>query len=177
MPFNLHAIVFFAANALLFFLCSLVNSQLAAFSLHLVLLGLMPIAPALYLKYPSFLFCCALTGLWVDAGLASSYGLFTCGFPVIGTFIRWIRLRFRDGTDFRLRLLSHLANFCCIALLLFNHSLKYFFQPDLWVQLLAIALLSHVILHLVASWFFRFELMLLELLKLEFHADDDFTTP
>lgn len=177
MHFNLHTIVLFAANMLLLFLCSLVNSQLAPFSLYLVLLGLMPIIPALYLKYPSFLFCSVLSGLYVDAGLAAKYGLFTFGFPIIGILIRWIRLRFRDGTGYRLVLLSNFANVSCIFLLHLNHNLKYLFQTALWIQLLVIILFSHAILYIVAPWFFRFEWMLFELLKLNLQSEDEFTTP
>ena len=177
MHFNLNAIILFAANMLLFFLCSLVNSRLAAFSLYLVLLGLMPIIPALYLRFPSFLFCSALSGLFVDAGLASGIGLFTCGFPVMGTLIRSIRLRFRSGSGYRLVLLANLTNISCIILLHFSYNLKQFFQPALWVQLLTITLFSQIMLHLVAPWFFRFEWMLFELFNLKLQSEDEFTAP
>ena len=179
MHFNLSSLILFAANMLLFFLCSLVNSQLANFSLYLVLLGLMPVLPALYLKYPAFLFCSFLSGLCVDAGLASDFGLFTYGFPIIGTLIRWIRLRFRTGSEYgyRLILLSNLANIVCIVLLQLSHNLKDLFQPALWMQLLAVTVFSHIVLLIVGPWFFRLAWMLSELLKLEFHFDDELMPP
>ena len=177
MHFNLNTIILFAANMLLFSLCSMVNSQLATFSLYIVLLGLIPIMPALYLRYPSFLFCSALSGLFVDAGLASVYGLFTCGFPLIGILIRWIRLRFRSGSGYRLVLLANLTNIGCIILLHLSHNLKHFFQPALWIQFLVITLFSQIILLVVAPWFFRFEWMLFELFNLELQSEDEFTAP
>ena len=71
-------LILLGANALLLHLCLMVNSSLAPFSLYFVLLGPMPILPALYLNQRSFFLCTVLTGLWVDAALPTTFGLFTC---------------------------------------------------------------------------------------------------
>ena len=66
-------LILLGANALLLHLCLMVNSSLAPFSLYFVLLGPMPVLPALYLNQRSFFLCTVLTGLWVDADPRNSH--------------------------------------------------------------------------------------------------------
>jgi cell shape-determining protein MreD len=122
-------IILFAANALLLFLCLLLNSSLASLSLYCVLLGPMLVLPALYLNHRSFFLCTLLTGLWIDAALPSTFGLFTCGFLTMGTLIAWARIRFRAEHNYHPILLAHLTNVCCIVLLTLSEGLQYISSP------------------------------------------------
>ncbi|MFQ3225345.1 MAG: cell shape-determining protein MreD [Lentimonas sp.] len=165
-------IILFAANALLLFLCLLVNSSLAPHSLYLVLLGPMLVLPALYLNHRSFFLCTLISGLWVDAALPSAFGLFTCGFIAIGTLIAAARIRFRAEHNYHPILLAHLANACCILLLTVSEGLPYLSSPAFWGQVLITTLLSHTVLLIIAPWFFNLERLLFELCHVETEPDD-----
>jgi len=165
-------IILFAANALLLFLCLLVNSSLAPLSLYLVLLGPMLVLPALYLNHRSFFACTLITGLWVDAALPSAFGLFTCGFMAIGTFITATRIRFRAEHNYHPILLAHAANFGCILLLTLSEGLAHINSPAFWAHVLATTLLSHAALLIIAPWFFNLERLLFTLCHLETEPDD-----
>ena len=165
-------IILFAANALLLFLCLLVNSALAPLSLYLVLLGPMLVLPALYLNHRSFFICTLISGLWIDAALPSAFGLFTCGFMAIGTFITATRIRFRVENNYHPILLAHVANLCCILLLTISEGLAYISSPAFWGQVLVTTLLSHAALLIIAPWFFTLERLLFTLCHVETEPDD-----
>ena len=172
MNFDARILVFWAANLLLMLLTMLVNSRLTPYSLYLILLGPALILPALYLKSPSLIFLCFITGLSVDALLPKPYWLFVYGFPLIGLLIQSIRSHFRTETSYRFMLLTHIANLACIALISVSQAIYCSQSFDSLILLIPIILLSHLLLHVVAPWFFSFERLLLELLSME-HADQD----
>lgn len=165
-------LILFAANALLLFLCLLVNSSLAPYSLCLVLLGPMLVLPALYLNHRSFFICTLASGLWVDAALPSTFGLFTCGFMVLGTGITAARMRFRAEHNYHPNLLAHAVNLGCIGLLTLSEGLTLLSSPAFWTQLLTTLLLSHAALLIVAPWFFHLERLLFELCHVDTEPDD-----
>ena len=162
-----------ATNALLFILSMLVNSRLAPFSLYLILFGLMLILPAIYFKYPSLIACSCLSGLFVDALLPQPYWLFIYGFPAVSLLLRSIRGHFRTETSYRFVSMAHIANILCILLLCFGQMI-YLRQFAVGIQILAIILLSHLVLPLVAPWFFNFERSLLRILKIEHPHEEEF---
>lgn len=164
-------IILCATNALLLFLCLLVNSSLAPLSLYLVLLGPMLVLPALYLSRRSFFLCTLLTGLWVDAALPAAFGLFTCGFLVMGTLIAMARIRFRAEHNYHPILLAHIANFACIVLLTVSEGLQYISAPAFWMQVVITALLSHAALLIIAPWFFNLQRLLFEICRVETEPD------
>ena len=86
-------------------------------------------AAALYLNHRSFFLCTLLTGLWVDAALPATFGLFTCGFLVVGTLIAMARIRFRAEHNYHPILLAHIANFACLVLLTFSQGLHTLSSP------------------------------------------------
>ena len=174
MHFDSRIPVFWAANLLLFFLTMLVNSRLAPYSLYLILLGPMLVLPALYLKFPSFLLLCFITGLSVDALLPQIYWLFTYSFPLVGLFIRLIRSHFRTETTYHFTLLAHIPNLACIVLIFTSQAIYLGQFYDSLIQLGCITLLSHLLLYVVANWFFSFERLLLELLNMEHAYQDEF---
>jgi hypothetical protein len=165
-------IIFFAANVLLLFLCLMVNSSLAPLSWYLVLLGPLLVLPALYLSLRSFFACTLLTGLWVDVALPSSFGLFTCGFLIIGTLMILTRIRFRVEHNYHPVLLAHAANFSCILLLTISEGLQHLSSPAFWIQLLITTLLSHIALLLIGPWFFNLERLLLQLCHANTEPED-----
>lgn len=166
------AIILCAANALLLFLCLLVNSSLASLSLYLVLLGPMLVLPALYLNHRSFFLCTLFTGLWVDAALPVTFGLFTCGFLTMGTLIAMARIRFRAEHNYHPILLAHIANVACLVLLTVSEGLAYISAPAFWLQLLITALFSHAALLIVAPWFFNLQRLLFELCHTDTEPDE-----
>jgi cell shape-determining protein MreD len=137
-----------------------------------VLLGPMLVLPALYLNHRSCFLCTLLSGLWIDAALPSSFGLFTCGFLAIGTLIAWARIRFRAEQNYHPILLAHTANFCCIVLLTLSEGLQYISSPAFWMQLLITILLSHTALLIIAPWFFNLERLLFEICHVDTEPDD-----
>lgn len=165
-------IILFAANALLLFLCLLVNSSLAPLSLYLLLLGPMLVLPALYLNHRSFFLCTLLTGLWVDAALPATFGLFTCGFLAMGTLITMARIRFRAEHNYHPILLAHAVNFACIVLLTASEGLQYISSPAFWLQLVVTALLSHAALLIIAPWFFNLQRLLFEICHVDTEPDE-----
>ena len=88
-----------------------------------------------------------------------------------------MRSRFRTETSYHSVLLAHIANFICIALL--SVSLGIYFEQisASLLQILAIALLSHAILCVIAPWFFSFQRCLLQLLNVEHAQEDEFSAP
>lgn len=175
MYFDSRIFVFWASNCLLFVLSRMINSELAPFSLYLILLGPMLVLPALYFKYPSLIFCSFITGLSVDSLLPQPFWIFVYAFPVIALLIRFIRSHFRTETSYRFILLAHIANLACIALLSIRQGIHFGELFASLNQLVAIILLSHVILHLVTPWFFDFENLLIRLLKVEHAYEDQFS--
>ncbi len=172
MFFDPRALILFAANALLLWLCQLVNSSLTALSLHLILLGPMLILPALYLNHRSYFVCTLLTGLWLDAALPSIYGLLTVGFLVMGTVIICLRIRFHAVHNHHCVLLAHAVNLCCIALLSLSIGLAPISSLAFWRQVLVTTVLSHTALIIIAPWFFNLERLLFELCRVNTTPDD-----
>ena len=166
--------VLFTANALLFILSMLVNSRLAPFSLYLILFGLMLILPAIYFKYTSLIVCSFISGLFVDALLPQPYWLFAYGFPVVSLFIRSIRRHFRTETSYRFVSLAHIANSLCILLLCLGQ-MVYLHRFAVGIPVLTILLLSHLVLPLLAPWFFNFERSLLQILNVDHPHEEEFS--
>ena len=165
-------LILFAANALLLFLSLLINSSLASLSVYLILLGPMLVLPALYLHHRSLTACMLLSGLWVDAALPAPFGLFSCGFVILGSAISVARIRFRAEHNYHPILLAHAANLCCILLLTAAAGIESFASTAFWIQVLLTTLLSHAALVVVASWFFNLERLLFELCRVATEPDD-----
>jgi len=172
MRFDPRSLVLFACNALLLYLTLLVNSSLAALNLHLFLLGPMIVIPALYLRHNAFFICTALSGLWVDAALPTTFGLFTFSFLIIGTGIYMIRHRFRAESNFHPGILAHGGNVLCLTLLTIWQGYPYFTQSAFWFQVLTTALLSHLCLLFLAPWFFNLERLLFGICRLKTDPED-----
>ncbi|WP_269524146.1 hypothetical protein [Coraliomargarita parva] len=172
MLFDPRILILCGANTLLFYLTQLVNSSLAAWSLHLVLLGPMIVIPALYLHRNNFMICASLTGLWVDAALPTPFGLFTISFLCIGTFLLMTRVRFRTEHNYHLILLAHAINFICIVLITVAMSGDQLAFIGFWIQLLTTSLLSHLALLFIAPWFFNVERLLFEICRVDPEPED-----
>ena len=166
------AILLFAANALLLYLMLLVNSALAAWSVYLFALGPMVVLPALYLRHQSYFICTFFSGLWVDAALPTPFGLITSGFLLAGAFIFMIRVRFRAEQNYHPILIAHVLNLGCICLLSLSAGLSAWGSAAFWTQVVTTALFSHLVLLLVAPWFFNFERMLFALFHLDAEPED-----
>lgn len=172
MPLDPRVILLFASNVILVYLMLLVNSALASWSIYLYLLGPLIVFPALYLRHRSYFICTLLTGLWVDAALPTPFGWFTICFLFAGAFIFQMRIRFRAEHNYHPILLAHALNFFYLALLaifLGNGSLG---SVAYWVQVAATSLASHLVLLLVAPWFFNFERMLFALFRMNPEPED-----
>ena len=89
--------------------------------------------------------------------------------------IRSIRSHFRTETSYRFVLLAHIANLASIALLCASQGVYFGQFSASLIQILSIVLLSHIILCAVAPWFFSFERLLFELLKIEYAHEDEFS--
>lgn len=165
-------LIMFGANALLLFLCSLVNSSLAAIPTYLILLGPMLIFPSLYLQQRSYFLCTLLTGLWVDAALPSNFGFFTFAFLSLGTLICLMRVRFRVEHNYHPIILAHCANATLILLLTLCAGLEALKVTSFWLQTGLTLLLSHLCLLLVAPWFFNFQRALFEIFQLDSEPED-----
>ncbi|MGZ0656478.1 hypothetical protein ACWPKO_07505 [Coraliomargarita sp. W4R53] len=167
------AILLFGANALLLYLTLLVNSALAGWSIYLLILGPMLVFPALYLRHQSYFICTLFTGLWVDAALPSAFGLFTIGFLFAGAFVFQMRIRFRAEHNYHPIMLAHGLNFFCILLVTVTMgSSSAFSNPGFWLQIIVTSLASHLVLLLVAPWFFNLERMLFALCRFDPEPED-----
>ncbi len=166
------SILLFGANALLLYLTLLVNSALAGWSIYLLMFGPMLVFPALYLRHQSYFLCTLFTGLWVDAAMPSVFGLFTIGFLFAGAFVFQFRIRFRAEHNHHPIMLAHSLNFFCIVLLTVAMGVPYFSSAGFWLQVVVTSLASHLVLLVVAPWFFNFERMLFALCRLDTEPDD-----
>ena len=166
------AILLFGANALLIYLTMLVNSALAGWSIYLLMLGPMLVFPVLYLRHQSYFICTLLTGLWVDAALPSGFGLFTVGFLFAGAVTFQMRIRFRAESNYHLTVIAHGVNFFCILLVTIAMGSAHITSLGFWLQVLVTSLASHIVLLIVAPWFFNFERMLFMLCRLEPEPED-----
>lgn len=162
----------FGANVLLLYLNMLVNSALSDWSLYLVLLGPMLVLPAIFLRHRSYVLCTLLTGLWVDAALPSPYGLITLGFLGAGAVIFQVRFRFRTEHNYHPVLLAHACNLFSIALLTVAMGLAHIATSAFWIQIIITILLSHIVLLVVAPWFFNLQRLLFELCNCETEPED-----
>jgi cell shape-determining protein MreD len=172
MPLDPRIIILFGANVLLLYLTLLVNSTLGAWSLYLILLGPMLVFPALYLRHRSYFICTALTGLWVDAALPTTFGALTLGFLFAGALIFQIRVRFRAEHNYHPILIAHGCNFFFIVLLTLSTGSDLLNASGFWIQAILTSLLSHLALLAVAPWFFDLQRLLFELFHLETEPED-----
>ena len=166
------AILLFGANVLLLYLTLLVNSALAGWSIYLFLLGPMLVFPALYLRHQSYFICVLLTGFCVDAALPAPFGLFTLGFLFSGAFIFQMRIRFRAEHNYHPIVLAHGLNFFCILLVTLSLGIPNFSSLGFWFQVFVTSLASHLVLLVVAPWFFNFERMLFALCHMDTEPED-----
>ena len=166
------AILLFGANALLLYMTLLVNSALAGWSIYLLMLGPMLVFPALYLRHKSYFICTLFTGLWVDAAMPSTFGLFTIGFLLAGAFVFQMRIRFRVESNYHPIVIAHCLNFFCILLITGTMGASYFSSASFWLQVMVTSLASHLVLMVVAPWFFNFERMLFALCRFDTEPED-----
>ena len=159
--------VFLGANLLLFYLAQLANNSLAGIGLYLLLLGPMPIMPALYLKARSALTCVLLSGLWVDAACPVPFGFFTSLFLFAGTLTSMLRHRLRVEHSYHPFILTQLFNLGCIVLLTLTKGVGNYFVFDLWIQTILVILSSSLTLLFITPWFFRFQRMLIAAFRLD----------
>lgn len=172
MLFDPRILILFGANVLLLYLTLLVNSSLASWSIYMLLLGPMLVFPALYLRHQSYFICTLFTGLWVDAALPAPYGLFTIGFLIAGAFIFQLRIRFRAEHNYHPIMLAHGVNFFCIVMVSVAMGAPYFSSVGFWLQVVVTSLASHLLLLVVAPWFFNFERMLFALCRMDTEPED-----
>jgi cell shape-determining protein MreD len=172
MPLDPRVIILLGANALLLYLTLLVNSALAGWSIYLLMLGPMLVFPALFLRHRSYFICTLFTGLWVDAALPSAFGLFTIGFLFAGALVFQMRIRFRVEHNYHPIVLAHYLNFFCIVLVTVAMGHPYFSSLGFWWHVVATSLASHLVLLVVAPWFFNFERMLFALCRLDPEPDE-----
>ena len=166
------AILMFGANALLLHLTLMVDSALAGWYFYLFLLGPMVVFPALYLKHPSYFICTLGSGLWVDAALPSAFGLFTFSFLAAGVLIFHLRIRFRAEHNYHPVLIAHALNAVFLLLLMVFAGSGRFGAIEFWVQSGTTLLASHLVLLVVAPWFFNLQRALFEICQLDSEPDD-----
>jgi hypothetical protein len=166
------AILMFGANVLLLHLTLMVDSALAGWSLYLLLLGPMVVFPALYLRHRSYFICTLGSGLWVDAALPAPFGLFTVCFLAVGALIFHMRIRFRAEHNYHPVLIAHALNAVFSLLLLLSEGSGRFGAVEFWIQSGTTWLLSHLVLLIVAPWFFNLQRSLFEICQLEIEPDE-----
>ena len=166
------AILLFASNAILLYLMLLVNSALASWSIYLCLLGPMVVFPALYLRHRSYLICTMISGLWVDAALPAPFGLFTICFLFVGAFIFQMRIRFRAEHNYHPILLAHSLNFFYLVVLAIFLGNGSWGSVAYWMQVVVTSLASHLVLLMIAPWFFNFERMLFTVFRMDTEPED-----
>lgn len=172
MYFDLRAILFFFANALLLHLCLMINSALAGFAVYLFMLGPMLVLPSLYMRHSAYFLCILATGLWVDAALPLQFGVFTLGFLVAGAVVFPLRMRFRAERNYHPALIAHATNLFLSAIATISAVGKIEIVSTFWIQLSLTLILSHSLLLFIAPWFFNFQRLLLEVLHLDPDPED-----
>lgn len=166
------ALFMFAANALLLHLMLMVDSALAAWSLYLFLLGPMVVLPPLYLRPRTYLWCLLLSGLWVDAALPAAFGLFTVSFLVAGTWIAALKVRFRAEHNYHPALLAHIVNAALVLVLTVIEAGRTGGLAAGWLPIGTTLLLSHLVLLVVAPWFFELQRTVFGLFRLDTEPED-----
>lgn len=167
MLIDSRAFIFLGANLLLFYLVQLVNSSLASLGIYLLLLGLMPVLPALYLKPRSAFICILLSGLWIDAACPVPFGFFTTLFLLAGTLTSLLRHRLRPEHSFHPSILAQFFNLGVILILTLRKGAGNYFVLELWIQTALVILTSSLALLLITPWFFRFQRMLIAFFRLD----------
>jgi hypothetical protein len=135
----------------------IVNSGISISALNLFVLGPIYILPPLYLRADHFFITAILSGLWVDASLPTPFGFFTLSILSIGTLILLTRLRFRAGKNFHPCLLAHGTNILIFSILTLYYSQQTNHLRELLSSSLIELTLSHIVLIVVAPWFFNLQ--------------------
>ena len=167
MYFDPRGILFFGANALLLHLSLMVNSALAGSSLYLFLLGPMLVLPALYMRHSAYFLCTLASGLLIDAALPLPHGVYTLSFLAAGALVFFMRMRFRAENNYHPSLIAHAVNLLLIAITTLPSVGTASGALSFWPQIALTVALSHLVLLLVAPWFFNLQRLLLELLHLD----------
>ena len=167
MLIDSRAFIFLGANILLFYLAQLANSSLASLGIYLLLLGPMPVMPALYLKPPSAFICILLSGLWIDAACPVPFGFFTALFLLAGTLAGLLRHRLRAEQSYHPFILAQFFNIGAILALTLTKGAGSYFVLELWIQTALVILSSSLALLLITAWFFRFQRMLIAFFRLD----------
>lgn len=172
MYFDPRSILFFGANILLLHLMLMLGSALSPWSIFPVLLGPMIIFPVLYMRHSSYLICTLCTGFWVDAALPLPFGLLTGTFLTVGAITFALRKRFRAEENHHPNLLAHTANLIILLTLASASVVHSHNSLDFWIQTILCVGLSHILLIVIAPWFFDLQRLLIDLLRLDHKPED-----
>ena len=89
-----------------------------------------------------------------------------------GAFIFLMRIRFRVEHNYHPIFLAHGVNIFCILLVTLVMGTAYINSLGFWTQVFVTTLASHLVLLIVAPWFFNFERMLFVLCRLDSEPED-----
>jgi len=83
-----------------------------------------------------------------------------------------VRVRFRAEQNYHPVLLAHACNFALLVLVTLIEGHAYFAQTAFWWQLIITALLSHLLLFVIAPWFYNLERLMFKICHLETEPED-----
>lgn len=169
---NRRTLIILACNLVLAGLVQLVNHAISATGIQIMIYGLLVVFPAMNLLYPHGLFVVLVTGLWLDAGAATGFGMFVLLFVALHLVFVRISMQLHRENRAHALMLALGGNAALFAILAF-----YLGQPHGWspVYLARIGvdfLCSNLIILGVARFFFQLQHSALLLAGINIYEDE-----
>ncbi|OHE73496.1 MAG: hypothetical protein A2007_03865 [Verrucomicrobia bacterium GWC2_42_7] len=151
--------ILFLGAVVLIFLNRMVNDAFAPLSIHLSVIGLLAIFPALYLPLGQGFLCVILIGLFWDTPLPYS----ALPFLLLDfTIIAFIKHRIRRQDYLQCSVIALIGNFFILLFLALFNSKSSFFHFNYWLRIFTDILLSEIMILICCYWFFNFQKTLLD---------------
>ena len=169
---NRRTLIILLCNLMLVTFTQGVNHALSGTGIQFMTYGLLVIFPAMNLLYPHGLFVVILTGLWLDAGTATGFGMFILLLLALHFIASRISLQLHRENKSHAVMLALGANaglFLVLALYL-GHPHGY--SPTYLGRVGVDFLCSNLLILCIANWFFQLQHSSLLLLGINIYEDE-----
>lgn len=168
----LRLLILLAANFLLLWLVVTINVTLTAWQFTLYFPALFLVFPGLNLKPAPAILCALITGFCFDAAYPVPFGLHAVLFTLAaGGILQFRRRLHREKSAHRLYL-THALNGLLVVGFSIAIGREFLFYFPYWVRVLSDLAVSHLLLLILAPWFFSLQLHALEWGGIQIYQDE-----
>ncbi len=165
-------LIILAANFLLLWLVISVNLTLSAWQFTLSLPALFVVFPALNFKPAPAVIAALVTGFLFDAAYPVPFGLHALLFSLATGALLQVRRRLHREKPAHRLYLTHALNAVLVVAFSLYMGREFLFSLPYWIRVASDLVLAHLLLLLVAPWFFSLQFHSLEGLGIQIYQDE-----